>query len=130
MITYLTSIKVTRSTPTLPRRDVADIVEAVQGNEEFSTFFELAASAVDVPVSLNNMQKVKALVVDAKPNGGVDNVDVLVKITPTARAGVTAQPMEIPVGSRLVILDTGIAAITVSNLSPIKCFVSVLAIGD
>lgn len=130
MITYAIDLELNRSTPTSLRRQLLKVTEAVQGPEEFSSVFTLAASAVNVPISIGGLTKVKALIIDAKPSGGVVDLDLILNFNPTVRTGVTGGFVSLPFGSRLIILDTQIDALTITNLSATECSIMVVGLGE
>lgn len=128
--TYSFEATVNRSTATLTRREMLAVVEAVQGTEEVSHLLHVAASAVDVPINLGGLAKVKALFVNAKPEGGVDNKDLILTIQNQAGAGVAAGDQEVRFGSYVIILDTAITAASITNLGTSDCDIQVIALGE
>ncbi len=130
MITYSIEATVYRATATHTRRELLEFVEAVQGTEETRQYFNVAGSAADVTISFGGLTKVKAIIINAKPEGGVDSRNLLLKITNVVRTGVTAGPHEVPFGSYVIILDTEIASATITNLSSVATDIEVIAIGE
>lgn len=129
MITASTEITINRSTTTAARREIFKFSEAVQGTEQVQDSRNIAGLATET-ISLGGLTKAKLLIIDAKPNGGVENVNLLVKITNEAATGVAAGEQEIRVGSRLVICDAFVTELSITNLSPIDCDVEIYGLGD
>jgi hypothetical protein len=128
--TYSFEASLNRSTATLTRREILAMVEAVQGAEEVGHLLSLPAGAVDVAINLGGLTKVKALFINAKPEGGVDNKDLILTIQNQAAVGVAAGDQEVRFGSYVIILDTAIISAALSNLGLTDCDVQVIALGE
>jgi hypothetical protein len=118
-ITYSYDVTVKRATRTTLSQKIAEFIEPVTGFEEVSVTMIVPPNSTEV-VALGGLQAVKALMINAKPEGGVDNVNMLAIVENEVVQGVTDQTNEVRFGSQLVVLDTRIKSVSLKNLSPLN----------
>jgi len=115
-VTYSLSTELTKATRTATPKVISAWVEAVTGTQETVTTTTIAPGNTAV-ISLGGITIVKGLFVDAKIEGGTDDLELLLSLENSTGAGVAVQVNEIRFGSKAVVLDTSITSISITNLN-------------
>lgn len=130
-ITYSAEFELYRTTEVATKRTLVEsFTEPTNGTEEFTTIFNLAVGATDVAIPLGGLGVVKSLFINGKPNGGTVDASLMIEVIYEAAAGVPVPEQAIRFGSQLVILDSRITAITITNLGGSPIDIAVRAIGE
>ena len=117
-ITYSTEVTVTRATR-IGRGLLKSFVEPSTGVKE-ATFTAQVAPGATVAIGLGDIVIGKLLLINAKPEGGTDDINALAKITNVVVTGVAAGAQDIRFGSFLLVADANFNALSIANLDTLN----------
>ena len=120
--TYSLDAELTKATKTLSKQKLFSWTEAVTGLHELIAVVTVAPSATEV-ISLGTISLIKAIFCDVKIEGGTDDYNAMLTFSNQAGTGVTVQDNEIRFGSKLIVLDCKMTAVSITNLDTLNAIV-------
>lgn len=128
-ITYSTEVTVTRATR-IGRGLLKKFTEPSTGVKE-ATFTSQVAPGATVAIGLGDIVVGKFMVINAKPEGGTDDINALAKITNVIATGVAVGTQDVRFGSFLCIGDGNFNALSISNLDTLNAItVEIFILGN
>lgn len=128
-ITYSAEVTLSRATR-IARQQLVTFTEPSTGVKE-ATFTAQVAPGATVAIGLGDIVSGKFLLVNAKPEGGTDDINAVARLTNTAATGVDSGAQDVRFGSFLVVADAAFSALSISNLDTLNAItVEVRVLGN
>jgi hypothetical protein len=127
--TYSFEVNLTRATR-IGRAALRSFTEPSTGTKEAS-FTTVVAPASTVAVGIGDIAEGRMILVNAKPEGGTDDVNALLQITNIAATGVASGTQDIRFGSFIIVADAKFSAVSIKNLDTLNAItVEIFVLGN